>query len=357
MPSAKKVAWAQLRVGVLAIVAMVILAALIFLITGDTSLFNPRAVLYTYLSDSAALANGANVRINGILAGKIKNIELTQETDPLKVVRVTLEVDQGKLPQIPEDSEAAISAENVLGSKYINIRKGTSTRAIKNGGTLTAQDTRDLQDVVESGYSVMESARGMLKRIDAMVSIIEKGHGSIGKLIYDEKLYANLVTTTDEAAKVAKALNSGKGTLGRLLYDDALHDDMRGSIARVNAMLDGLQQGQGTLGRLLKDPALYEEFRKTNAEIRQILADINAGKGTAGKLLKDDALHKQIEGTIAKLDQMLAAINSGQGTLGQLMVNPQMYESLNGATREMHELMKDFRRDPKKFLRIKLALF
>jgi len=30
---------------------------------------------------------------------------------------------------------------------------------------------------------------------------------------------------------------------------------------------------------------------------------------------------------------------------------------LNGATREMHLLMKDFRANPKKFLRIKLGLF
>jgi len=39
------------------------------------------------------------------------------------------------------------------------------------------------------------------------------------------------------------------------------------------------------------------------------------------------------------------------------MVNPLMYETLNGATREMHALMKDFRANPKKFLRIKLAVF
>ena len=57
------------------------------------------------------------------------------------------------------------------------------------------------------------------------------------------------------------------------------------------------------------------------------------------------------------MDQLMAKVLAGEGTLGQLMVNPQMYESLNGATREMHELMKDFRRDPKKFLRIQLSLF
>ena len=34
MPSAAKVSWAQLRVGILAVVALLILAVLIFLLTG-----------------------------------------------------------------------------------------------------------------------------------------------------------------------------------------------------------------------------------------------------------------------------------------------------------------------------------
>ena len=48
---------------------------------------------------------------------------------------------------------------------------------------------------------------------------------------------------------------------------------------------------------------------------------------------------------------------AGQGTLGQLMVNPQLYESLNGATYEMHEFLKEFRKDPRKYLRIKASIF
>jgi phospholipid/cholesterol/gamma-HCH transport system substrate-binding protein len=58
-----------------------------------------------------------------------------------------------------------------------------------------------------------------------------------------------------------------------------------------------------------------------------------------------------------KLDSILDKINSGQGTIGQLLVNPQLYESLDGTTREMQGLLKDFRANPKKFLRIKLGLF
>jgi phospholipid/cholesterol/gamma-HCH transport system substrate-binding protein len=88
-----------------------------------------------------------------------------------------------------------------------------------------------------------------------------------------------------------------------------------------------------------------------------MLDALNAGKGTAGKVLKDEDLYKQLNLITAKVNATLDKINAGQGTIGQLMVNPQLYDSLNGATREAQSLVKDMRANPKKFLRIKLALF
>jgi phospholipid/cholesterol/gamma-HCH transport system substrate-binding protein len=125
----------------------------------------------------------------------------------------------------------------------------------------------------------------------------------------------------------------------------------------MDEILAALQRGEGTAGKLLQDPALYDDTRKTVAELRQLAADLNAGKGTAGKLLKDDELHRRIQSTIVKLESTLDKVNSGQGTLGQLLVNPSLYDSLDGASQEMRGLMKDFRTNPKKFLRIKLGLF
>ncbi|MBK5290950.1 MAG: MCE family protein [Acidobacteriia bacterium] len=336
---------------------MIILAILVFLITGSTSFFVPKSVLYTYLGDSAALSDGASVRVNGILAGRVVEVGLSGSTVPRRQVKVTMQINEEMLRQIPSDSEAAIGAENVLGSKYINIKKGVSQTFLKDGAEVGSKDTSEFDDVVASGYALLNVMQGVLKRMDAIISVVEQGKGSIGKLIYDEELYRNLTNTAAEAHKVAVAMNSGKGTIGRLIYDDAIHDDIRATIARLNAMMQELQDGKGTAGKLLKDPALYDELRKTAGEIRTLMADLNAGKGTAGKMLKDDAMHKQVIATMAKLEELMDKINTGQGTLGQLVVNPQMYESLNGATREMHELLKDFRANPKKFLHIKLGLF
>lgn len=126
MPSAKTVKWAQLRVGLMAVVAVTVLGILVFLLTGTKKLFVTKAVIYTYLDDAAALAVGAPVRLNGILIGNVSQVALSGQTGPRRAVRIGMSVDPGALGSIPVDSEAAISAENVLGTKYINIGMGRS---------------------------------------------------------------------------------------------------------------------------------------------------------------------------------------------------------------------------------------
>jgi phospholipid/cholesterol/gamma-HCH transport system substrate-binding protein len=357
MPSAKKVSWAQLRAGLTAIAAMLVLAVLVYLLTGTKKLFVDTATIYTYMDDSAALAVGAPVRLNGIVIGNVTKVNLSGERTPRRTVRVDMSVDTRMLKSIPVDSEATISAENVLGTKYINIKIGQSSKAIQSGSEVPSKDVSEFDEVVQSGYDVMTVARSLLKRIDGVVTQIEAGKGTIGKLLVDEQLYNNLNATVSETHKVAAAISSGRGTVGRLLYDETLYNDLRAAVQRLEAILAGVQEGQGTLGKLIKDPALFDDTRKTVAELRRLVEDLNAGKGTAGKLLKDETLHSQIQSTVAKLESTLDRINTGQGTLGQLMVNPNLYESLNGASLEMQGLMKDFRANPKKFLRIKLGLF
>jgi phospholipid/cholesterol/gamma-HCH transport system substrate-binding protein len=108
MPIQNKARWAKLKVGVMAIAALVILGILIFLLTGNTNPFVPKAVLYTYMEDSAALAENAPVRLNGIVVGKVKKIALSGLNEPLKTIRMDLEIDNKFLPLIPVDSIAGI---------------------------------------------------------------------------------------------------------------------------------------------------------------------------------------------------------------------------------------------------------
>ena len=357
MASPHKSGWAQLRVGLMAIAALVILGVLIFLLTGTGKLFAKRSVVYTYLTDSAALAPSSPVRINGIVSGTVESVELSGETAPRRIIRVKMEIETDKLKQIPVDSVAAISAENVLGAKFINIRKGQSRVTIQPGAEIQALDTTDFDEVIQQGSTLLASLQLILKRVDAIVSLVEVGKGSIGKLLVDEELYNRILALVAEGQNITKALSGTQGSIGKLLYTDEMYNDIRGSLQRVDSMLEGIQQGQGTAGKILKDEALYSELRASVQELRTLVADLNAGKGTAGKLLKSEELHDQLKVSMMKIDTMIDKINAGQGTIGQLMVNPQLYDTLNGATGEMQQLIKDIRANPKKFLRIKLALF
>jgi len=364
MPIQTKAKWARLRVGILAIAAMAILTALIFLITGHVNIFESKANIFTYMGDAAALAVGAPVNLNGIPVGKVKAITLSGSKEPRRIVKIEMEMPEHTLKSIPSDSLASISAANVLGTKYINIKEGKSESVVRSGQEIPSLNTAEFDDVVQQGYAVLTSLQGTVERVDKIVAridnvvgIVESGKGSIGKLLVDETLYNHILGIVDEARKLADALNSDKGTLGKLIYNHEMYDDFRKTLGRLDNVMQGLQEGQGTAGLLLKDRKIYDELQKTVADFHKVVEDINAGKGTVGKLLKSDELHKQVQDSLVKVDLMIDKINSGQGTIGQLLVNQQLYDNLNGATREMHLLMKDFRANPKKFLRIKLGLF
>jgi phospholipid/cholesterol/gamma-HCH transport system substrate-binding protein len=357
MPASEKKRWAQLKVGLLAITALAILAFLIFLMTSSRGLLTRTVDIYTYMDDSAAIAEGAPVRLNGITIGKVAHVDLSGSSEPNRIIRMTLQIDQKYLGSIPVDSQASISAENVLGTKYINIAKGRSTATIRAGGEVKSLETREFADLVQQGYSALASLDSILKKVDSVIESVQTGQGTIGKLLSNDDLYRRALAITTEVQELAQTLNSNKGTLGKLMHDDQLYEEVRGTVARVNTLVDGLNQGQGTAGKLLKDPALYDETRAAIGDVRQVLAGINQGQGTVGKLLKSDDLHNQLQATMGRLDTLLDKMNSGQGTIGQLLTNPSLYQTLDGTTQELHGLLKDFRANPKKFLRIKLAIF
>ncbi len=349
--------WARLKVGILSIFAMTILAVLIFLITGNTNLFESNVTIYTFMADAAALTTGAPVNLDGIPIGKVKTIALSGSKDPMRLVRLDMQIPEHELKNIPSDSLASISSANVLGTKYINIKSGKSATTVGAGQELPSVNTGELQDLVQQGFGVMNSLQDTVQRVDKIVGLVENGQGSIGKLLVDETLYNNLLQILNQVKGLADTLSSDKGTIGILLNNRELYDNFRATLGRVDTMLGQLQDGQGTAGKLLKDPALYNEVQDTVKGVHKLVDDLNAGKGTAGQLLKSDDLSNELKDTIAKIDSVIDKVNSGQGTIGQLLVNQQLYDNLNGATREMHLLMKDFRSNPKKFLRIKLAIF
>jgi phospholipid/cholesterol/gamma-HCH transport system substrate-binding protein len=357
MPDPKKLQWKQLKVGILALVAMTISGVLILLLTGNGNPFAGSFTLRTYMADSAGMAEGASVRLNGILAGTIKKVQLAGSKDPNRIVELQLEIENRFLTEIPNDSVASISASNLLGDKYINITKGKSSAHVNPGDEVKSLPNQDIPQLIQTATSILASFQQVVTRVDSLLAGIDAGQGNIGKLLKDDALYNRADDTVKDVNELVKKVKDSNGTISKLLYDDTLYNDLRKPIVRLDDMMAQLQNGKGSAGKLLTDEAIYVDARKSITDLREMLDGLKAGKGSAGKVLKDDELYNQLTLITNKVNAAIDKINAGQGTIGQLVVNPQLYDSLNGATREAQLLVKDMRANPKKFLSIKLAIF
>jgi phospholipid/cholesterol/gamma-HCH transport system substrate-binding protein len=357
MAERAKVRWSQLKVGVLALTAFVIVFVLVFLLTSSKGIFQQNAVLYTYMEDASGMANGTPVRLNGILVGYLDQLRLTNSRDPKRAVQFVMMVKHKYLADIPIDSVATIAAANLLGDKFINITRGQDTRTVQPGAELRSLAGQDIPELMAQSANLLQSFQTIVKRVDNLLAGVEAGKGNIGLLLKDDELYRRLNGIASEGQKLLSDVRTGNGSLSKLIYSDELYQELRSPLRRIDKMLADLDAGQGSAGKLLHDPALYDEMNKTVGEIHTLLADANSGKGTLGKLLKNDELHQRMQELLTRLNTTIDKINSGQGTIGQLMQNPQLYDSLTGATREFQSLAKDMRANPKKFLTIRLMLF
>ncbi len=369
MPGSSKTKWAQLKIGLLAIAALIIVGVLIFLM-GFQGVFQSKAHLYTFLSDSAAIAEGSPVTLNGVdIDGKITKVDFSGSTDPNRIVRITMEVPNKYLSAIPVDSQTDMASANLLGTKYINIKRGKSAQTIQPEGELASIATSEISDLFRQSSQTLGTFQSVVDKLNAIIADVQAGKGSIGELLVDDTLVKNFIDIEVQfkqlSADLHKTITSSDNSLGKLLNDNGVFfDDVHKgvlsvdkSLEGINKIVDGINSGQGTLGQLTQNPAMYDDFRQILADVHTMLAGIQAGQGTAGKLLNTDEFGDQIKATMGKVDALLDKMNNGTGSLARLLNDPSLFEDLDGLTRESHGLIKDFRSNPKKFLRIKLGLF
>ncbi|HUI82405.1 MAG TPA: MlaD family protein [Bryobacteraceae bacterium] len=357
MPDRSKVRWSQLKVGIVALTAIIITGVMIFLLTSKTGLFKRNILLRTYMEDASGMQDGTAVRLNGITVGYLDSLRLTNSTNPKRVVEFDMLVEERYQNDIPVDSVAGISAANLLGDKFVNIVKGSSSEHVHDGSELPSLTAQDIPELMAQSANLLQSFQTIVGRVDKLLAGVEEGQGNIGKFLKDQQLYDRFNNIEAEVQKLLTDVRTGGGTISKLIYDDSLYQQIQSPLKRIDAILAELDAGRGTAGKLMKDPALYDDATQIATEIKTLVANLNAGKGTAGKLLNDDQLHQRLDQLVTQLNSTIDRINSGQGTIGQLLTNPQLYDTLNSATHEFQGLAKGILANPKKFLRIKLALF
>lgn len=346
MPRTRSLAWSELKIGVLTLIAIGVAGTVIFLLSGEGGFFWQRYELHAKFNDVALLKAGAPVRVAGVAVGAVKDMKFDGAE-----VEVTFYLTKEMQSRVTDQSVAYIGSVSLLGEGALDISPALGGTPIPPGGYVKTKRTPgQLADVAESATQSLKEATLLIKDIRA-------GKGTVGKLFTDEQLYREIQGFVDAAETVATNLEKGRGTAGKLLNDDAVYTELQASLVNLRTLTDKLNRGEGSLGKLMQDPAFADSVSATAKNLDTLTARLNKGEGTAGKLLTDDSLYKRIDALAARIDTLTKDLSEGKGTAGALLKDQKLYDNLNAAASEMRGLVADIRKDPQKYLRVKVSLF
>jgi phospholipid/cholesterol/gamma-HCH transport system substrate-binding protein len=359
LPSQKQLKWSQLRVGLTVIFSSLVLALLLFLMSGTSGFFSHRITLVSYFDNAEGLRVGAPVRLSGVDIGNVVKILIVPDKDKQNTpVEVVMKVSTKYSFNLRRDSVTSLDTAGVLGETYLDIDSSKAVGPVaQNGDMLQTHVHPDFNEVVRSSQSTLENMDALLQRADRILAFAESGKGSLGKLIYDPTLYDQFSQTVTELKTVVDEIAKGQGSLGQLINSNDAYEKFVATLDKLNAVADELQQGKGTAGKFLKDPTLYNNANDAVANLKKVSEDLSAGKGTAGRLLNDEELAKKIDTTMTKLAALTTGLEAGQGSAGKLLKDETLYNNLNKTLDEAQGLVKAIRENPKKYLSIKLHIF
>jgi phospholipid/cholesterol/gamma-HCH transport system substrate-binding protein len=361
MAHRKQLTWTELRVGVFVLVGLFVLGAGIFYVTAP-GILGPKYELKTFLPEVSGLTNGAPVRLDGVEVGNVEAIRLLPRTpgkalDKNKNIEVMMRVDRRYQSDILTDSTASLVTEGLLGNRYVNITRGFTGTPLKQDGEIQGSEEKAMKEVVERSAELLGNLQALSENVQDLISGVQQGKGSLGKLLTDEQAYNHLNSILAKGDTMLGDIEAGKGTLGKLVTSDEMYAKVDKGLDNVNVILADVRAQKGTIGKLMYDPTLYDQAKQALTNGNAVIGDVRAGKGSLGKLATDDTLYNKLRDTSSNLATATAKLNENTTTAGKLFSDPKLYDNLTGMTGDMRLLISDFRKNPKKFLHIKITLF
>ena len=346
MPRTRSLAWSELKIGIVSLLALIIASFLIFMVSGSGGFFWQRYGLKTVFPDIQGLKVGAPVRVAGVEIGSVKKIDFIGDK-----VEVAMEVGKEQMERITDRSTASLGSISLLGEAAVDITPNSQGTPIPEWGYVRSGPPPG------SLATAAEAATRSLETTNALLEEVRQGRGTLGKLVTDDTLYQQLNDFVESAEAVTRGINSGRGTLGRLVNDPTAAKSLEQSLENLQMVTARIRNGEGSLGHLLNDDALSKSVTSATSNLDAITGRINKGEGTAGKLINDTELYNRLNSMADRLDKLTASLNQGEGTAGQLLHDKQLYENMNSAVTELQNLVKDIRADPKKYLNVRVSIF
>lgn len=289
-------------------IGLSVIAAIIILIFGidylkGINLFSPANFYYASYDNVAGLEISSPVTVDGYKVGQVRDIEFDYE-HPGKI-KVLLALNKNL--HIPVDSKASMGS-TLMSGNFISITLGKSSEMLQIGSEISSYEQADLMTSLNE--NVMPTVNQILPRIDSLLM-------NLNKLVGDPALLASIQ---------------------RL-------DGITGNVMDATVGLNGV---------LNKDVPVVMRNVKS---ISHGLDTVTANLGILSAQLKALPLHTTVDNVNSltnNLNKFSAQLNDPNSTLGQLMQDPELYNKLNRVAADVDSLIVDIKKNPKRYISIKL---
>jgi phospholipid/cholesterol/gamma-HCH transport system substrate-binding protein len=352
--------WSQVKTGIFILVAILLFIGGVLMMGDKTKMFIDKGTLSVIMPDVAGLKIGAPVWLAGVDVGLVTDIGF-ETPEKNNEVTVTLQIDKSALKKINSDSRITIKTRGLMGEKYVDVTP-SMTFSDKSPAVIRGESVARLDDV-------MVKAGASFDRLNRVMEKVEKGEGTLGKLMTDKKLYDNLATLSMELKILADTINRGEGSLGKLMRSDEPYKKIIAILNRADATLTDIQSADGTLGKLVRDRELYDKMVKladksslAADDMRELKKILTSKDNTIGKLLTDKDLYDRGVALLTRADSAVKAyeeaavrLKTKDGTAGKLINDREAYDKLVAMLESIDELIKDVKANPTKY--VKLSIF
>ena len=202
----------ELKVGFFVLLGFLALTVFIFSIS-DFSAFEKGRAIRVIFGFANGVKKSAPVRFAGVDSGLIKDIDVFYDQKDKKTkVAITAWLKEGT--EIPQDSQVSINQLGLLGEKYIEIMPGIDTEHfLEEGATLVGEDPIPVEKL-----STM---------IADLAEKIQKSVDGFNEVVHNEKNQKSLQDTLEGISLIVDNIKRGNGTVGKLLYDQRIFDDLQ----------------------------------------------------------------------------------------------------------------------------------
>lgn len=251
------------------------------------NLFKPANYYSAMYTDVAGLQKSAPVTLNGLKVGQVSSIGYEYKNPGHVLVEMSLD----KELRIPRGSKAVIE-QDLLGTATVVLHMSDATEYQPVGSRLEGETATGLMGTVSQ--QLMPSVSAIFPKIDTLLT-------SVNALAANPALAAS-VTRLDAITlnidRTIRQLNAAVATL------PATASNINTVSANLTTMTDDLSQFTGKINAIPVD-SLADNLTTLSANLRQLSTELNNPNSTLGALTHDRELYNNLNAAAASLDSLL----------------------------------------------------